>query len=525
MGKLNRLLLPIAVIIHIVICTKGLSQDTLQPMVFYYENGKISGQGYMLHGKPEGYWRSYDEEGNLRSEGNRKNFLLDGRWVFYNPDHSIQQEINYLNDKKQGERKTYTSEGCTIDHFQNDTIVGTSQVLRQDNSLWKTIPYIKGKANGLAKEFDKQGNLITTLEYHNGHIVHRENVNRTNAAGEKTGRWLSFWENENLQTDANYKNNRLHGIVKQYDQQGNLLSVENYINGILQTDAGNTKKLESRIDYHPNGKFKTIASYFKGVPEGVRREYDTAGKVVAAYIFSEGALIAEGILDDQGKRQGEWTEYYTGGEVRAKGNYKNSKPIKKWKYFFENGKVEIMGEYDTKGRKIGEWLRFYENGDTAIVQHFNAGFEDGRYVEYDRNGKCIVSGWYEEGEETGEWTIDIGTCLQTGNYENGLRSGKWTSYYKEEVQTPTDSTLNADEEYVEKRVTKRLLEECNYTNGQPDGKYIACWRSGNKQCEGVYNYGKRHGRWRIFNEDGQPIVIITYKDGVETHYDNIKLDD
>jgi len=37
-------------------------------VVFYHPNSKISSEGMMLNGKPEGYWKTYDISGVLLSE-------------------------------------------------------------------------------------------------------------------------------------------------------------------------------------------------------------------------------------------------------------------------------------------------------------------------------------------------------------------------------------------------------------------------------------------------------------------------
>ncbi len=43
--------------------------------VFYHANGEKSSEGMIKDGKPEGYWKTYNEEGVLLSEGNRLNHL------------------------------------------------------------------------------------------------------------------------------------------------------------------------------------------------------------------------------------------------------------------------------------------------------------------------------------------------------------------------------------------------------------------------------------------------------------------
>lgn len=69
---------------------------------FHYPSGAKSSEGTLVNGKPDGWWRSFDEEGRLISEGNRKDFQLDSLWTFYNEGQKY-LTINYRNGKKEGD--------------------------------------------------------------------------------------------------------------------------------------------------------------------------------------------------------------------------------------------------------------------------------------------------------------------------------------------------------------------------------------------------------------------------------------
>jgi antitoxin component YwqK of YwqJK toxin-antitoxin module len=49
---------------------------------FYYSNGKISSEGQMKNGRPDGYGNRIYEDGTLKSEGDRQNFTLSGHGNF-----------------------------------------------------------------------------------------------------------------------------------------------------------------------------------------------------------------------------------------------------------------------------------------------------------------------------------------------------------------------------------------------------------------------------------------------------------
>ena len=72
-------------------------------VVFHYPSGVKSSEGTLVNGQPDGWWRSYDEEGNLVSEGNRKNLQLDSVWNFYQKGR-LYLTLHYSAGKKEGEQ-------------------------------------------------------------------------------------------------------------------------------------------------------------------------------------------------------------------------------------------------------------------------------------------------------------------------------------------------------------------------------------------------------------------------------------
>ena len=87
---------------------------------YYYPNGKLSAEGYIRDGKPDGYWKNYYEDGKLKSEGNRRYFELDSIWNFYYPNGQLSNSIYYRKDKKNGysyDYKFYFDEDSVQHHY------------------------------------------------------------------------------------------------------------------------------------------------------------------------------------------------------------------------------------------------------------------------------------------------------------------------------------------------------------------------------------------------------------------------
>jgi antitoxin component YwqK of YwqJK toxin-antitoxin module len=484
-------------------CRVGMSQqgDKQQYMKFYYPDSVVSSEGWMRDGNPDGYWKSYYPDGTIRTEGNRKDFLLDSTWKFYNNQGKIQSEITYLKGIRHGMSRKYLEEGIEECDYVEDTIMGIANLLSYTGCLLRTVPYENGKENGLAKLYDTLGTIIGTIEYVDGYAVKREYINRTDPNGMKQGHWKFFWENGNLKLDGYYQNDKKSGYFKYYDKEGNFLQIEKWENDILIEDALQTKQLDRKVDYHSNGKIRTVAYFYKGIPDGIRREYSPEGEVVNSYLFRNGILIGEGIVDDNGQRQGEWKEFYETGALRAAGKYADSKPTGKWKYYFENGKVEIKGDYTLKGQKDGEWIWYYPNDNILSVENYAVGLLEGESFTLTVEGDTLEHGLYVDGEEDGRWMYMNDSVLVEGIYNLGKREGVWKTYYP----------------------SGKLKRYEPYHNDELDGKSVFYWENSVKKSEYPYLNGLINGNVYQYDIDGNILYTTTYRMGVEIRFDGVKV--
>lgn len=495
-----------AVSLFVLYLPCSFAQDAPDPNgynVFYYPNGQKSSEGLLQNGQPEGWWKSYNEQGILVSEGNRKNHLLDSTWTFYNDKGDKTLEINYKNGVKDGDRIQYFDNEYVVEHWIADTLVGDVNTYHVSGWLKKRTPYDGGVPHGMEKEFNDTGLVVGVANYYRGVLTRREKINRTDNFGYKQGNWKYFWPNGNLKMEVTYLNDKINGFLKMYDEDGNFLSVEKYNQGQKVEDAKETKQLEKKVAYHPNGQPSIIATYYKGVPEGFRREFDEQGNVVRSYGYENGWMRFEGVLDMNGKRQGLWKEYYEGGELRSQGKYVNSNAVGVWKYYFPNKTIEIIGGYDQKGRKNGDWIWYYANGDTMISAHYETGELDGEYVEYDEDGSIISRGNYVEGSEDGPWEYYNGGCSEKGSYYDGMRTGEWVSRFPD---GKTSFVIHYEQDVM-------------------DGKYTAYWENGRVKLTGRYVGGLREGPWFKYNEEGELFLTTLYKDGKEIKWNTYDIKD
>ena len=493
----------ILVILALITCST-FAQDTSKIegfTIFKYENGKVSSEGVIKNGKPDGYWKTFYETGILKSEGNRKNYEIDSIWKFYNEEGKLILEINYAAGKKNGIKTTYLQNEVVKETYVNDVKEGFTSYYYPDGVLRLSIKFIKGKEQGFAREYSTSGQVITLLEYKSGYLINKEKVNRLDSDSLKQGKWVDFYDNGNIKSEGNYKSGIKHGYFKDYSVDGNLVSIVKYSNGEIQKDAVETAKLDLKTVYYQTGQVQKIGSYKNNIPEGVTREYSQDGKIIGAKIYHEGIIVGLGIVDEAGLKQGEWKEYWDSGEIKAAGKYSNGLKIGEWKFYYKNGKIEEVGTYLKNEKPNGEWKWYHENGNVLREEIYANGIENGTMTEYSDSGTVISKGEYVDGLEEGPWVYQLGDIKMEGSYKEGKRDGVWKYYYD-------NGNLNFEGKFLD---------------DNSDGKHIFYWDNGKVKEEGFYIMGKREGDWYRYDYDGTLFLTTTYKNGIEIKYDGIKI--
>lgn len=479
---------------------------------FYYDNGKISSEGTMQDGKPNGYWKTYSPNGAKKSEGNRKNFQLDSIWKFYNEQGQLAFEFSYKEGKKNGLKKTFDTKEkflLTSENFENDVKTGNTVIYYnptaasgKSGKIKQTIPFVNGKEEGLGLEYAPDSIIITITEYKMGFIQKEERINRRDGKNLKQGIWKEFYPNGTLKQEVNYSDDKMNGYLKEYSSAGSLLNTSKYLHGALQSNVPELTKLDVKTEYFNNGQVKFTRTYKEGVPEGIHREFSTEGKVIAAKVYVDGVLTAEGILDTTGRQQGIWKEFYPEGELKSLGQYINSKRIGEWVFYHPNGKVEQKGSYDKKGKAQGVWKWFYDTGNLLREENYTNNLLDGIMTEYSDSGKVITKGEFIDGQKEGPWVMELQGYREEGSYKAGSRDGEWKHFF-------TDSG--------------KLRFVGKFIDGVPDGMQLFYYANGNEKQTGKYAGGSKEGEWKFYDETGYLFLTILFKNDIEIRFDGIKV--
>lgn len=475
---------------------------------FIYPNGAVSSEGLIKNGKPEGFWKSYYVTGIKKSEGKRTNFLLDSIWLFYDQAGDTTEKINYLYGKKNGwyyKYKKDPSRGVYIwtkELFVADRKEGTAFIYFPEGKIQQTFTYNTGKKDGLSKEYDKDGNIITLLEYNNDFLVSRERINRTDNKGLKQGEWKEFYPNGGIKTEKTFKDDLVNGYYKEYDTRGKLVLTMLYDNGaIVKSRVEDEPDIEIVNKHDQDGKLIYSGPYRNKIPVGIHREFGKDGKVTNSFIYNDnGLLLSEGIVDEAGNRNGKWKDLYSNSKVQAEGQFTDSRRSGQWKFYNFTEKVEQTGSYNN-GRPDGLWNWYYDNGAILKEEEYFQGQRDGLSTEYSVTGDIIAQGQYSDGEKNGAWKYKSGDLTEEGKYITGLKDGAWKSYYN----------------------NGKLKFKGNFVQGNPDGQQIYYHENGKIKEEQYFQMGIRQKTWKKFNEEGIPILVVSFKDDIEISINGIRI--
>ena len=258
---------------------------------------------------------------------------------------------------------------------------------------------------------------------------------------------------------------------KEYDQQGNLIKVEDYYEGSLDDsreykydDRGNVIKEE---DYK-HGKLEYWLEY----------EYDKQGNEIRRTLcWNDGKKMPqmENEYDDHGNKTKN-VEYGIDGTIsyHAENEYDDRGNNIKTVLYDENGAITYYSEskYDDR-RNITKTVTYDENG--AIAYHSEEEYDDRneiiKSVDYDKDG--VVTSFHLEYDSLGRPGKEI-TCNADGNItslveysydEKGYQTHIHTLKYDENGKITTETTNDYEMVEATVMIPEKCESECPYSYG------------------------------------------------------------
>ena len=261
---------------------------------YLYPDGKVSSEGQLVDGKPDGHWKTFYETGVLKSEGDRKQFRLDGTWSFFSPDGDLVSTIEYANGLKDGPLRKYASDGSLVseEYFRDDLKHGETTTYFPDGQVESVVMFKNGKEEGKGYVYAEGGRPITISDWRGGVLQRRQELNRYDKSGLRQGPWQGYFSGGGLKWEGRFVDDKRQGIFKEYDKQGNLKDLAKYDQDQVLPDAAEARLLDIKNTYHANGTIASIGSYSgDGVKDGLFRNFDETGQPTEASIYRDDLLV------------------------------------------------------------------------------------------------------------------------------------------------------------------------------------------------------------------------------------------
>jgi len=353
-----------------------------------YENNKRNGKGleYGTDGRRITLFTYKDDYVRSIEKINRYNLsgLKTGKWIIYkNNSERIIEEGNYSNGKKNGLFKIYNKRGDLdrIETYKNGKLIedNSSEILdvqkelSDDGSIKSIGSYANGKKQGIFREYDSEGNIISSSVYKNDVKVGEGVIT---GSGAYEGSWKIYYPTGELRAEGEYNGGVKEGSWKYY-----------FISGELE-QKGKFKKGKASgewIWFFKSGETKREEYYRKGKEDGESVEYDKNGGVInrgnyvdgyktGEWFLTVGDYTEEGeFIDDE--KNGKWVSYYkkTGNQY-FEGEYSLGIPIKKHIYYYANGIKKEEGKHEG-GERHGDWKFYNRDGSIKLIIRYTNGLE------------------------------------------------------------------------------------------------------------------------------------------------------
>ncbi|MCK9562102.1 MAG: hypothetical protein M0R02_05205 [Bacteroidales bacterium] len=470
--------------------------------VFYYSDSVKSSEGYIKDGKPDGYWKTYYSTGTLKSIGKRTDFELDSIWNFYTEQGLLSEQISYFQGKKNGYYLSYYTDNeknilKSKVLYVNDSKESNAEYYYTNGLLYQIIPYENNKKSGQGFEYSKDSVIIARLQFVADELVSRQQINRYNSENQKVGTWMEFYPNGNIKTESNYVSGKLQGMYKMYDSREQLLRVGTYSEDSLVYSSQIMHDFEEpfeRIIYYNDSTLQFKGQFKDIIPVGIHRYYSPQGKIDSCILYDMyGEIRAKGIMQEDGKKVGVWTYFYSPNIISSQGMYYNDIKHGEWKFYYENGILKQQGFY-TNGKPSGVWKWYYASGKLKKHEEYVAGKRNGLSEQFSEDGKRTVQGVFVDDKEHGYWEIQLGDIIQKGNFVYGEKDKTWEHIFI---------------------TSGKLRFKGTYFNTKPHGKHVYYYENGIIESEELYKYGKAVKYWNYYAPDAKLLYTVYYKNGKE----------
>jgi len=104
-----------------------------------------------------------------------------------------------------------------VQEVSRNPVIELQQILREDGTLAETVTYVDGVKQGVARQFNPEGEVVGGSVFENDNLV-AEGI--TEMDGKRNGPWKEYWPNGTLRAEGFYLDNRRDGEWWFYRESG-----------------------------------------------------------------------------------------------------------------------------------------------------------------------------------------------------------------------------------------------------------------------------------------------------------------
>jgi antitoxin component YwqK of YwqJK toxin-antitoxin module len=204
------------------------------------------------------------------------------------------------------------------------------------------------------------------------------------------------------------------------------------------------------------------------------------------------AGISAQTTDASGRKQGYWKKKDPSGKLLYEGEFKDNKPVGKFKYYYPNDSVKAILNFKNNGTYA---QLFHMNGKKmAQGKYVGAEIKDSLWSYFDESGKLLSKDNYKAGKKNGLCLVFLpdGKISEEKNYKEDVLQGEFKEYF---------DGVN-------------LRSKGTYSDGKLEGRTVYYYPNGTEVAAGFHRNGLKTGPWIYRTESGKVREKELYRNGV-----------
>ena len=315
----------------------------------YYENGQLKAEGEIVYSSSDGLWKYYYENGQLKAEGNWSLGKRDGLWKLWYENGQLKLVSNWIyngNEYLHGFYKAYNMDGqVTSDgNYKFNEENGWWKIYNENGQLIQEGIYESGHKTGWWKYYI-DGKIDSEKKF--------EPNNRLRG-------WRFFFSNGQLKEQQDWFNDVKTQKLQIYKQCWNEKGMATEcIDSSVVDKFGDTiiiyelPELVFGRFYMETGEMRAEGAYNREMAEKAKQDYIRLHDSVLVWYEEKKTYLKEkrdwekiDFFSQYDKYSvfnnfavGIWKEYHKNGQLSSQGNYKDFKHDGLWRTYHDNGQL------------------------------------------------------------------------------------------------------------------------------------------------------------------------------------------